>query len=285
MPRPRIDLNQKVRDLLDHHRDPLAERQCPIDHFERTSNDALGLIKYLDDHVAATPIYQAVYEKHQSNLHRMILGNLIQAFERFVRELAIVCVDHIADYVYDDRFAKFEASASSLAINFQSGSIGKALCESGTWLNNDSINERFRHLLKLPFGELFEFLFPASNQDPAPERATAVTLAILWQVRHNIAHNVGLLTRSDSLKLRLLVKRSVSPEKMLNPSASDLRHVKRFLSETASRTNERVGKRLALILTKLHENDPSLFDAQDAADSISRKCGNILTVDGIVGRP
>src|SRR5207253_2404426 len=125
---------------------------------------------------------------------------------------------------------------------------------------------RFASLLKDPAGADWEFLFPQAHQQPAAERACAATLAILWQIRHNLAHNVGVITHSDSMKFRVLIGGSVEANRQLSPSDNDLRYAKRFLTETASRTNERVGKRLASLLETFHIADPTLFDAQGKAN-------------------
>src|SRR5437870_5729732 len=140
MPRQSIDLHQKVRDLLTHVGPPSAESDRPIDHFERSANETLALIKYIDDHLPFEKMYPAVYERHVSHLRRMATGSLIQAFERFIKEIAIACVDNLAEFVNDDRFDEFRLTGSVIAIQFAlSKSVGKAMCESDTWLNNKSI--------------------------------------------------------------------------------------------------------------------------------------------------
>ena len=49
----------------------------------------------------------------------------------------------------------------------------------------------------------------------------------------------------DAMKFRVLIRGPVDPDCRLFPSIEDLRHVKRFLSEVATATNQRVGNRLA----------------------------------------
>lgn len=171
MPRPPIDLHQKVRDLFRHTEALPAELSSPIVNYERTLDGYLALLKYVEDHLRASRIYEAVYNRHMAQQRRMALGSLIEAFERFLKELAV---------------------------HFAAGTIGKAMCEAGTWISNGLINDRFRRLLKAPFGDPREFLFPNEKQQPVAERERARTLAILWQVRHTITHNVGVLTESYS---------------------------------------------------------------------------------------
>jgi hypothetical protein len=170
-------------------------------------------------------------------------------------------------------------------VHFAAGTIGKAMCEAGTWISNRLINDRFRRLLKEPFGDLWEFLFPNEKQQSEAERERARTVAILWQVRHTITHNVGVLTESDTSKLRFLVKAPIASGNVLSPTKEDIRYVKRFLFETAQHTNQRIGRRLAELLTEIHQDDSTLFDAQKKADAASRQFGIPLTVSGQAGNP
>jgi hypothetical protein len=121
MPRPPIDLHQKVRDVLQHTAPLPAELSSPIVNYERSVSGCLALMKYVEDHLLASRIYEAVYNRHMALQRRMALGGLIEAFERFLKELAVVCVDHTAPYVYDDRFEEFAPSGTELAVHFAAG--------------------------------------------------------------------------------------------------------------------------------------------------------------------
>jgi hypothetical protein len=281
--RPPIDLSQKVRDLLTHTVPIRSGVDAPIRNFEERTNACFALIKYIDDHISTQPVYRASYDRHMSLLDRMVLVNLVEAFERFIKETAVVCVDAIAPVTIDNRFDQFSPTGGSLAAQFSAGSVGKAMCESDTWLSNQAINDRFRNILKPHFGDPWEYLFPNEKQQPTIERGRACTLAILWQVRHNITHNTGVLTDSDARRLTLMVKTEVKAGNTLNPDLSDLRYVKRFLVETADHTNIRIGQRLANLLTERHQDDPTLFVPQELADSISRSFQQSLTINGFTG--
>lgn len=284
MPRPPTNLHQKVKDLLQHTGVLPPESNRPLDHFDHATNDGIGLIRYIEQHLQSTRFYEAVYQRHMVSVRRMVLGSLLQAFERFIKELAIVCVDEVAGNIYDGRFDRFEPSGAALAFNFRAGTIGKALCESDTWLNNASISDRFGHTLKSHFSDHpWEALFPNERQQPHANRDRARTLNILWQVRHNLAHNVGALTGSDAVKLQLIAKQRVNAGRLLSPNPDDLRYVIRFLSETAEWLNDRVGRRLAELLQELHAENPTLFDPQQKADAVSGKLGFSVTIAGAVG--
>jgi hypothetical protein len=284
MSKPKTDLNQKIREILQHTSPMPAEATCPIRHLDRAANSIPALRKYIDNHLEAAGFYESVCEKHMAHLRRMALASLIESFERFLKELASVCIDALVGHVGDDRFDEFSARESQLAF-LSAGSVGRALGESDTWLTNKSINERFKRLLKSPFGDNWENLFPEENQPPQVERARAKTLSILWQIRHTIAHNVGVVSGSASAKLRMLVKGGVAPDRILNPAKPDLLYTMRFLLDAARSVNQRVGTRLEILLDGLHRDNPALFDAQDTADRVSRQLGFSITIDGSRGSP
>jgi hypothetical protein len=266
----------------------LPQSDCPLRHFERTANGGRTLLDYIQAHIDPNTVYPTGYNRHLAHLRRLALAELLEAFERFLKELAIVCADQLAPYTLDDRFDEFAPKrAEQIATFVTARSIGKALCESDTWLDNKTINDRFRSLLQDPFGAHWEYLFPGPGQGSAPQRDRAATLAILWQVRHNLAHNVGVLTHSDANKLRLLVTGHVqiSADCRLAPTAEDLRYVKRFLAETAQEVNQRVGSRLAELLDGFHKKDVTFFDAQAKANELSQRFAFPLTIHGQVGVP
>jgi hypothetical protein len=264
----------------------LPGANCPIRHFEASSNVGSLLISYINDHINPQTVYPAAYNRHLGHLRRMVLAEMIQSFERFLKELAAVCADHLAAYTLDDRFDEFAPKRSEqMAAFVTSGSIGRALCESDTWLNNKTINDRFRSLLKDPFGADWEYLFPGPGQGTTAQQQRAATLAVLWQIRHNLSHNVGVMTHSDAMKLRMLVRGIVPSDCRLAPTTEDLRYVKRFLSETAADVNLRVGNRLAALLTIFHQADPTLFDAQARANEVSQQFAFPVTISGHTGGP
>jgi hypothetical protein len=283
VPRPSVDLHQSVRDVLRHVSQILPRINCPIRHFEQLVNTGSLLVQYIDDHIGPDDTYRNVYDRHLGHLRRMVLAELIESFERFLKESAALCIDHLAPYAMDDRFDEFTPKSWGVTAFATANSVGKALCESDTWIKNKTINDRFRSLLKTPFGDSWVHLFPEENQHPKAERACAKTLSILWQVRNNLAHNVGVITHSDAMRFRMLLQAEVPVDCRLAPTMADIRYVKRFLSETANHTNERIGKRLAELLTFFHQQDAALYDAQAKADEISGQFAMPLSVGGHAG--
>jgi hypothetical protein len=62
-----------------------------------------------------------------------------------------------------------------------------------------------------------------------------------------------------------------------------MRYLKRFLDETAERSNRRIGERLAELLTAIHATDPGLFVPQATADAVTGPFGFAVTVAGATG--
>lgn len=282
MPRPPINLHQKVRDILGHV-DPLPpEADTPLTHFRRSGADFWNLLLYVERNFGQLALQTAAVRRHMGRLHGMIRVNLVETFERFLKEVAAACVDHLALYVLDDRFNTFKVQGGALAAHFGTDTLGRSLCESATWLDCDEVNDRFRRLLADPFETGSFLLFP---KQPAADRERYDTLSTLWQLRHTIVHNVGVITQSDAIKLRLLVRKAVPSMQVLSPTRDDIRYLKRFLDETTYHCNHRIGERLATLLSAIHVTDPGLFVAQEIADSVSCTFGLALTVDGVVGSP
>lgn len=285
MPRPQIDLARKVKDILQHVHELPKESITPLSHYLRTSNDLWNSILYVERVFNQPGRYNKVAERHFARLSSMILVNLIENFERFLKETAANCVDNLADFVLDDRLNIFTIQGGTLASHYATGSLGKSLCESGTWLNCDEINSRFRKLLSDHFqqGKNSFNLFPNSNQKPENERWRYPVMALIWQIRHSIVHNVGVITQSDAVKLRLLAREHVQSPKILAPDRNDLRYLKQFLDETAESCNKRVGVRLAELMSEILNDTPGLFDPQQRADLLTESFRFVLTVGGKSG--
>lgn len=289
MGRPPIDLAEKITEIVDHVEPMTSESGTPLKHYVRSVNDLWNLRVYTVKKIRDADHYPKVASDHLAALDRMLLVNVIEAFERFLKEVGAVCIDHLAKYVLDGRFDDFSVKGNELAAHFEEDTLGKALCESSTWLNCKTINDRFRHLLADPFdsgkGQQQFYVFPGKSQPPEDERFRHDVMSLIWQLRHTIVHNVGVITRSDSVKLRLLARRVVTAPRLLRLTRDDLLYVKRFLDETAEKINERVCDRLAELLTTLHGDDPSLFDPLHEATALAGDFDRSVTVAKVTAGP
>jgi hypothetical protein len=284
MPWPQIDLPRKVKDVVQHVQPLPAEAGTPLAHYRRTGTDLWNSIQYVERAFTQPGLYRAVAERHLGRINSMVLMNLIENLERFLKETAATCVDRLVSYVLDDRLNTFDIQGSNLASHFGTATLGKSLCESGTWLNCEEINSRFRKLLSDPFQQGGNFhLFPKTGQQPEDERWRFAVLGLIWQMRHTIVHNVGVITQSDAVKMRLWAREPVDAPRVLSPTRDDLRYVKRFLDETADVCNRRIGERLAELLTMMLDETPGLFVAQEEANQLSAAFGIVLSVAGLPG--
>lgn len=259
------------------------EAKVPILHYGRTVDDIRGSLAYVERLVGEKDRYQAVVDRHLGRLRGMALVNLVEAFERFLKEVAAECVDRLADLVVDDRFNEFPVQGATLASHFGSGSAGRALCESSIWLNSKDINDRFRKLLSDPFQVGTFYLFPKENQQPTDQAWRHDLVSLIWQLRHTSVHNVGVITRSDAIKLRVLSKTNVAAPRVLVPTKIDLQWLKSFLDDSAEVCNRRVGDRLAALLTTIHAESGGPFVPQAMADLLAAGFRLPLVVAGATG--
>jgi hypothetical protein len=260
------------------------EARAPIFHYRRTVADIWGAFGYVERAVSQRDRYQAVVDRHLGRLYGMALVNLVETFERFLKEAAAECVDCLADFIVDDRFNAFTLQGASLASHFGSGSAGKALCESATWLDCKEINDRFRRLLADPFETGDFYVFPKTGgQQPVAGQWRHDLMSMVWQLRHTAVHNVGVITKSDAVKLRVWAKEAVAAPRVLSPARNDISWLKRFLDETTEDCNLRIGQRLAVLLTTINSQSPGILAAADVASRITATFGTVLQVSGIAG--
>jgi hypothetical protein len=288
MPSPTPDdFARRVKDILQGVQLLPDEARAPILHYRRTVADIAGSLGYVERLVAERVRYRGVVDRHLGRLRGMALVNLIEALERFLKEAAAECVDCVAGLVLDDRFDVFnKIQGSTLASHFGAGSVGKALCESSTWIDCEEINKRFRNILADPFEAGNFYVFPkAGNQQPVTGQWRYDVMSLVWQMRHTSVHNVGVITQSDAVKMRVLAQLQVDAPRLLVPSRTNILWLKMFLDDTAEDCNSRIGTRLADLFTKLHERTPALVDPLATANRLSaifRFPLVVATVAGVV---
>jgi hypothetical protein len=284
MAKPKIDLADWIARIPEHVAELPPESASPIEHYTRGANDSWNLLRYFERTAERARVYKGPYERHLARLRSMVLLALVETFERFLKELAATCVAQVGTLVLDDRLSMFSVRSRAVAAHFQEGELGKALTESDTWLDSDEINKRFRRLLADPFEEGGKFwFFPNQKNDPDFWRRRPMD--ILWQLRHSITHNVGVITRSDAAKLRLLRRGIVAAPTVLSLTNVDVRYAKQFLDELAFWSNVRVARRLEELLTLLHQDDPTLFVPAVRAAELAKVMKVAVTVAGATASP
>lgn len=269
--------------------EPLDEEaDVPIRHYRRLANDAFSLLAYVDRNLArAGKTYEAPRERHRRHLCRLVLVDLVEAFERFLKELAAVCVDHVSPLVADSRFDIFPVPKSvALAQHFAARTWGRALCESATWLDCGDANDRFRRILADPFTKGDFYVFPMSKgQQPAALAGRHELVTLVFQLRNAAVHNAGVITESDAAKLRVLSRGPVEAPRLLVPSRLDVYSVKLYLDETAKLINAEVATRLAMLLeTKLRAADLG-YDVPAQAKRLAVAFNQPITMGAVTATP
>ena len=100
MPRPRTDLHRKVRETLGHTLPLPSEASSPIRHFDRNANAIMSTLRYIEGHLAPRGVLCfGLVRGIIANLRRMALASLVESFERFLKELAIFCIDSLVAFV------------------------------------------------------------------------------------------------------------------------------------------------------------------------------------------
>ena len=128
------------------------------------------------------------------------------------------------------------------------------------------------------------YVFPKEgNQQPVTEQWRYELMSLVWQLRHTSVHNVGVITKSDAVKLRVWAKEAVDAPRVLAPARNDIRWLKMFLDETAEDCNRRTGQRLAALLTVIHTSAPAILVPADMANRITAAFQVVLSVAGVAG--
>ncbi len=286
MGRSPLDFGERIAAILENVEEQPPEAVCPIRHFQRTVGDLWNFRGYVERKIRGSDHYPKKMADHMAALDRMLIVSVIETFERFLKEIAAACVDHLASYALDDRFDFVSIRGGELAAHFGEQTLGKALCESGTWLDCDDVNKRFRRLLALPLKPKDGFqVFEKQGNFSDSERTPFEIMSIVWQLRHSIVHNVGVLTQSDGVRLRLLTRRAVKTPSLLRPTRDNVRHIKEFLTQMAEDVNQRCGVRLAEVLTELHAGNPGLFQPREEAESVAVDFQMTASIAGVSAIP
>lgn len=280
---PKLDFAKLVGQVPRHLGDMPSEAARPLDHYRYDAHGCWNLLRYFDRKTEdgnAGP-----RERHLLRLRSMIVLGLVEAFERFLKETAAACVDQLIGRVLDDRFAGLSSNVRAVVAHFPERTIGRALCESETWLDSTQVNARYTKLLADPFepGSFKLFPEPANRRDPEIWRRT--TIDTLWQLRHSIAHNSGVITRSDAAKLRLLCREQIDGPRRLELTNGDVWYIKLFLDDLSTWANRRIAARLADLLTKIHQDDNTLFSSSEVADELAQLFREGVTVGEDRGTP
>jgi hypothetical protein len=88
-----------LRGILNSTQSLPDEAKAPILHYRRTVADIRGTIDYVERLAAERDRPSGEVERHVGRLSGMALFTLIEALERFLKEVAAECVDRLAGLV------------------------------------------------------------------------------------------------------------------------------------------------------------------------------------------
>jgi hypothetical protein len=280
------DLNDRLRRIPQHAGELPEEAEVPRLHYERSASDFWNLLLYFDRNIRKAGPYRGPFERHARRLRSMVLLGLVEAYERFLKELAAASIDHVGDLVLDDRLKVFDVKGNVFAAHFAAGTLGKSLCESLTWVDCDQVNDRFRSILAEPFQKGSFYVFPKEKgHQPASLAGRYELVSLIWQLRHSIVHNAGVITVSDAHRLTRLTRQKVEGPQVLWPTRGDVWYVKLFLDETVEKINGEISKRLAQVLTTLRVSDPTLFEPDIRAQDLANLFRLTVQVAGVTRTP
>jgi hypothetical protein len=129
----------------------------------------------------------------------------VETFERFLKEVAADCVDCLAEYVVDDR-SMYSDWKLAAALRHERWQVS---CESSTWLDCEEIKSD-RAFATIPNRRQSFDLFEAVSAADKPAVAIG-TDELRQQIRHR-GSGVGVITRSDAVKLRQWARENVDAQ-------------------------------------------------------------------------
>ncbi len=276
------ELIAALRELPSHSVPLPPESRAPLEHFLFTYGALVKTLGYVARKVGPAGTLTPTGTTHLGRVRQMALVSLVENLERFLKESAAECIDIVAPVTADDRFKSFaDIKVRALVGHYEAGTIGRALSESQVWTKTETINDRFRDILADPSmaGRPLPPFHLLPNQ-PGADQDWFNTLQLVWQLRHTVVHNVGVVTRSDAVKLRVFAKQPVPAPRVLVPTVEDIDYLGRFLRETAIRCNTRVAERLAALLTRIQADDPALLDPVERARYLADTFRVPVTVAG-----
>jgi hypothetical protein len=286
MAMPTVDYKQEILNSISNSTDLPSESSSPLEHYRRSANDAWNLVVYVKRNVSRVNHYPKSFDGHRGRLHAMCLANMVGAFERFLKELAVVCVNNLKEFSLDARLDEFSLKGSVAAAHFNTQSIGNALCEADTWLNLDTVNKKFRNLLADPFEKGSFYVFPMTMQQGTQVAVSRSQLIpAVFQLRHTLVHNLGVITESDATKLRRILQSPIEGNKVLRPSSWNVLQVKKILDEAAKDINGRMAIRLAGLLEKMHQENYLTINPALKAQELVRVFGVPVTMCGHTESP
>lgn len=212
--------------------------------------------------------YTTTADRHYHNLCGATYAAMMSAFELMWKVLYAKIIDAVP--LYDDSLldavsTKNAVTTESVLAHREVGSVGGMIASSlGTWQTAETINGRYQDLLEYQ---------PIAGDDRE-------IVNELWQVRHVIVHNAGVVGPLDEYRLR----GSGMQDKPLQLDAEYLEEAESELARIATSGVEGVGQRVLEdfveeLATGDWESDESVFEVLYRLAKIVGRNDEIPSVD------
>ena len=176
------------RETADINRENTKRQSSPCSFFCSQGRSLCLAAEYFRDERLAEDARGGVASKHRHKNQLAIYGQLMAAFEYMLKDFVAKAID--ATSAFDEKVKVQDwlsiTTERVLAQRVVQASIGSTLVHPTLgWHSPETVNERFKSLCNI-----------------APIAGTELrTLAILWIIRHSVAHNAGFVTGHDAARI------------------------------------------------------------------------------------
>lgn len=216
----------------------------PLNQFKgiiKNQNNYLGWLKNMRDQLAnhkslhnttnnltgrcALSLKNTPYNKYSWYVRQILLLELINGFEVFYKTSIVKLAESIKPYINPESL-KGDVDAKILWHANENASLMALIYEKKLFHDVSSVDEATNSLI-------CKKRYNPNNKNSPIYKAVVRKLEAIFQIRHTLSHNSGLVTESDAAKLKILGY-NINTDEAIDPSADRLDlAIARFLREEA----------------------------------------------------
>jgi hypothetical protein len=178
---------------------------------------------------------EATFQKYGWYSKQLILLEAINGLEVFYKRTFIALGNLLREYISEE---KVKGNIDAKVLWSLSGDVDVAslIFEPQLFHDYEKINEATKMLV----GKFFY----------AENASKTKTLSAIFQIRHTLSHNGGLVTNSDNTKFRMLGF-AIQPKEVIDPTAENLSmSIFRFLKEESQKFTDWLREQTIIFLKK-----------------------------------
>lgn len=180
--------NSRVRDTAESARDERKRQVSPGSFFFSQGKSQVLAAHYFNDDRLTAAARGGVALKHRHKIHMALYGQLLAAFEYFLKDFIATAIDSttlLDEKIKREKWLSIDVERV-LANRSGMATIGSTLVHSTLgWHSSEQVNARYQSL----FGRR---AFSEQERE---------TLDKLWILRHTVAHNAGVAVHYDAKRL------------------------------------------------------------------------------------